>query len=450
MFKKNRIHRVISFGITLMMLISLLTMQVSATAAQESENATYVISGSDFQHPNGGSYNADIVKNIFAAMQEDGVTNPYGFLFAGDYGHQESDAKPLQYAVNNTFPDLTHKVYIQGNHDDVAATYTIKDEPIAESGNHDPEEGNGPYGVFVLNNQDYTASYYPTGTYSSLAKSLEEVKERTEAVAALLEEYLNEKVKDNFTKPIFIVSHLPLHVTARTYQAMSNEEAAKSYADEGSPETTGLYAKTIVDVLNAAGEKGLNIIFLYGHDHGWGFDSVIGGDCTYLAKGEEMRYANGGTPEEMNIESATLNFTYLNAGFTGYYQYDSLTKQVTANDGALTMTLFKITDDTVEVYRYDQNGKYDLARVPYNTICPEDDAALGYTGLLSLEEAGGTLDDITTVKAKIGKEGAVITLNKDIDGGMSVAGYIVGSVAGILIVVVVIVVSKKFKKAKGE
>lgn len=450
MFYKKNIHRRISLCITLILLMSIPTLQVAAEKADAGENVTYVISGSDFQHPSGGSFNADIVKKICASMQNEGVTNPYGFLFAGDYGVKESDARPLQRAVNDMFPNLTHKVYIQGNHDYVVGTYTLEDEPIAESGNHDPETDNKPYGAFVINNQEYTSTYYPEGAFSGLSTSLEEVREKTENVATLLEEYLNEKVEEHFTKPIFVIAHLPLHVTARTYQGMSNEGAAKSYADESSPETTGLYAKAIVDVLNAAGEKGLNIIYLYGHDHGWGFDSVIGGDCTYLAKGEELRYANGGTPDNVNVESATLNFTYMNAGFTGYYQYDSLSPAVSANDGALTMTLFKITDDAVEVTRYDQNGKYALARVPYNTIVPQDDATLGYMDLLSLEEAGGTLDNVTTVKSKIGEEGAIITLNKDIESGMSITGYIFGSVVGLLIVIAVILALKKFKKAKDE
>lgn len=448
MFKKKRIHRVISLGITLMILMSLLALQVSAADTKENENVTYVISGSDFQHPNGGSFNVDIVKNILSAMANDGVTNPYGFLFAGDYGYSESDASYLQDIINKTLPKLTQKVYIQGNHDDLLLTVTNEDEPLNETGNNDPENGKGPYGVFVINEQDYPTEYVPNGFYDSMAKSLEEVKEKTEATAALLEEYLNEKIKDNFTKPIFVVSHLPLHVTQRTYQGMNNAETGH-YADEESPETCGLYAKALVDVLNAAGEKGLNIIFLYGHDHGWGFDSVVGGDCVYLEKGETLRYANGGTPEEVNVESTTLNFTYMNSGYTGYYQYDTLTKSAAANDGAITMTLFKITEDYVEVLRYDEDGKCALARVPYNTTVPADDETLGYTGLLSLEEAGGTMDNVTTVKAKIGEEGTVLTLNKTIEGAISVPGYLLGTVVGIVLVIVVVLVSKKFKKAKA-
>ncbi len=453
-YKKNkslklcprRVKRWLSLSITFALLVFLSFPQILVEAK---EGATYVISGSDFQHPNGMSINVDIVSNILEQIKSDGITNPYGFLFAGDYGHNESDATGLQNLVTETFPNLSQKVYIQGNHDDLLLTITNKEEPLSETGNNDPEEGKGPYGVFVINEQDFPTEYFPDKFYAGGVKSLEEVKELTQQTATLLEEYLNEKVKDNFTAPIFIVSHLPLHVTQRTYQGMNNA-GASSYADEKSPESCGLYAKNIVDVLNAAGEKGLNIIYLYGHDHGWGFDSVIGGDCVYLEKGEEIRYADGGTSAEPNVESATLQFTYMNSGFVGYYQYDTLDRSAAANDGALTMAIFKITEDTVEVLRYNENGKQALARVPYHTIVPEDDETLGYTGLLTLEEAGGTLDDVTTVKSKIGEEGAVITLNKTIDGAISISGYLVGSIAGVLLVAVVIIVSKKFKKAKGD
>ena len=403
MFKKNRKYRMISLSITLIMLMSFLTLQASAADIRKSEDAIYVISGSDFQHPSGETYNADVVENILTAMVNDGITNPYGLLFAGDYGGTESNATKLQNVITKTFPDITQKVYIQGNHDNPLLTTTNAGESLKETGNNDPEDGKGPYGVFVINEQDFPTQYFTGDFYDSFANSPEEVRENTEATAALLEEYLNEKIKSNFTKPIFIVSHLPLHVTQRTYMGMTNPVVADTYGDEGSPETCGLYAKAIVDVLNAAGERGLNIIFLHGHDHGWGFDSVVGGDCVYLGKGETLRYANGGTPEEPNVESATLNFTYMNAGYVGYYQYDSSDMIETANDGALTMTLFKITDNTVEVLRYDENGRCPLARVGYHTITPVDDETLGYTGLLTLEEAGGTIDDVTTVKAKIGE-----------------------------------------------
>ena len=52
MLLKNKLRRMISFGIALLMLLPLLVLPAGA---QEQE--IWVISGSDFQHPNGGSYN---------------------------------------------------------------------------------------------------------------------------------------------------------------------------------------------------------------------------------------------------------------------------------------------------------------------------------------------------------------------------------------------------------
>ena len=263
MFRNTKIQRVLALGIALIML----AMQLPVAARAAEETVTYVISGSDFQHPNGGSYNADIVRNILSAMERDGITDPYGLLFAGDYGYSESNATYLQDLITQTLPDLKQKLYIQGNHDDLLLTVTNEDEPLSETGGHDPENGKGPYGVFVINEQDYPTEYFVNGFFDYMAKSLEDVQQKTEATAQLLEEYLNEKIRAGFTEPIFILSHLPLHVTQRTYQGM-NGAPTGNYAKADSPETCGLFAKAIVDVLNAAGEKGLNIIFLYGHDHG--------------------------------------------------------------------------------------------------------------------------------------------------------------------------------------
>lgn len=444
MLQKNTLRRILTFVVAMIMVVSL---PVVVGAAED--DATYVIAGSDFQHPNGGSHNADVVKKILQAMAADGITDPYGFLFAGDYGYSESNATYLQDVINQTLPDLQQKLYIQGNHDNLLLTVTKEDEPLCETGGRDPENGKGPYGVFVINEQDYPTEYEVDAFFEEKPKSLDDVQQKTENTAKLLEEYLNEKLKDRFTKPIFVVSHLPLHVTQRTYQGM-NGAPTGNYAKPESPETCGLFAKPIVDVLNTAGEKGLNIIFLYGHDHGWGFDSVVGGDCVYMAKGETLRYANGGTPDSPNVESAALQFTYMNAGYTGYYQYDTLEKSEAANDGAITMTVFKITADTVEVLRYDENGRCPLARVPYHTTVPADDDALGYTGLLSLEEAGGTPDNVTTVRAKIGTEGTTITLNREIAAAVPWLYIVAGGALVIIIGAVAVIVIKKQRKAAGK
>ena len=59
-----------------------------------------------------------------------------------------------------------------------------------------------------------------------------------------LEEYLNDKIKESYTKPIFVLSHLALNYSMRTFF-----------------DGDGQYAKYIFDVLNEAGKNGLNIVY---------------------------------------------------------------------------------------------------------------------------------------------------------------------------------------------
>ena len=113
----------------------------------------------------------------------------------------------------------------------------------------------------------------------------------------------------------------------------------------------GMYANYIFDVLNEAGSYGLNIIFLYGHDHSNGWDDYLGGSSVYLAKGDGINIAQA---SKTDFAEEILKFTYMNAGFTGYYENHN------GADDVLTMTAFTITNDTVQVERYDVKGKHSL------------------------------------------------------------------------------------------
>lgn len=104
-------------------------------------------------------------------------------------------------------------------------------------------------------------------------------------------------------------------------------------------------------MLNAAGAKGLNIIFLYGHNHSNGWDDYLGGSAVYLKKGDKILIAQN---DKRAYQEKTLNFTYMNAGYTGYYS------NVNGADAALTMSVFQITDHEVTITRYDKNGVHDL------------------------------------------------------------------------------------------
>ena len=56
-------------------------------------------------------------------------------------------------------------------------------------------------------------------------------------------------------------------------------------------------------------EKGLNIFFLFGHDHSNGWDDYLGGSCVCLEKGDTINIAKKGN--QFKWETKTLNFTYI-------------------------------------------------------------------------------------------------------------------------------------------
>lgn len=303
--------KLLALLLALVMMLSLLPTSVLATGSEP----TVVIAGSDFQNPNGNDAGARTVTNILTQMKK-----ADGFLFCGDYDYStvnnqartEAGITALKNAVTGTYSTLTddRMVFVQGNHDAATAN------GLATSGVHDADE----YGVFVINEDDY------------MWKNSD--KSRIQQTANNLQSYLDAKVTAKYAKPIFVVSHLPLHYSMRT-----------KYDGDG------MYANYIFDVLNEAGAAGLNIIFLYGHDHSNGWDDYLGGSCVYLAKGDKINIAQA-SKTEFNVE--TLNFTYMNAGFTGYYDNHN------GADDTLTMTVFSITGDTVTVERYSADGVHNL------------------------------------------------------------------------------------------
>ncbi|MDD7494916.1 MAG: vWA domain-containing protein, partial [Eubacteriales bacterium] len=293
---------------------------VNEVAAQ-ANGVTTVIAGSDFQNPNGNEAGAQTVTSILTKMQNADYTKADGFLFCGDYDYStvnnqtrtEAGITALKKAVTGTYSTLAddRMVLVEGNHDAAAAS------GLATSGAHDAAE----YGVFVINEDDY------------MWKNSD--KSRIQQTANNLKSYLDAKVTAKYAKPIFVVSHLPLHYSMRT----------KNDGD-------GMYANYIFDVLNAAGANGLNIIFLYGHDHSNGWDDYLGGSAVYLAKGDKINIAQA---SKTSFKEETLNFTYMNAGYTGYYSLEN-----TGAETTLTMTVFTITDDTVTVARYSADGLHYL------------------------------------------------------------------------------------------
>ncbi len=278
-----------------------------------------VIAASDFQPQNGVESGKTAMRNILSAMEQDNITTADGFLFCGDYdystvGNATATRAGVQ-AVKDVMIDIVPKeniVLAQGNHDTASG--------ISKSGKNDP--ASGEYGVFVIHEDDYMW--------------FNNDENRIKRTTQNLIDYLNGKLAISYDNPIFIVSHLPLHYTMRTEK-----------------DGDGQHANYIFDVLNEAGAKGLNLFFLFGHNHSNGWDDHLGGSAIYLARGDEIEIAQNSREAE-DCKREILNFTYLNAGYVGYYGDNA--------DTLLTMTVFEIEGGEVRICRYSQDGIQLLKR----------------------------------------------------------------------------------------
>ena len=283
------------------------------------EKETIVIAGSDFQVSNN---NPNTVKKIINNLALHGITKVDCAFFCGDYTLEATASNQSQYGVQklkDTFNELTggNMLFVQGNHD-IETT-----AGLSKAGNNDPKDRS--YGAFIIHEDQY-----PEWGNNRTA---------TEQVSKELRTYLAEKSSQGWKKPIFILSHIPLHWSNRTRKDGSGTDGA-----------------LIFDVLNEYGEKGLNIIFLYGHNHSGGYDNFMGGAAVYLKKGDTIEVCKksdagvAGEERKKHHETRTLKFTYMNAGFIGYYAQGDEDTDVTP-----TMSVFRIRGEEVIITRY--NGK---------------------------------------------------------------------------------------------
>jgi hypothetical protein len=239
--------------------------------------------------------------------------------------------------VRDKAPDVSEDsmIFIQGNHD------AMTDE-ISSSGLHEFDD----YLVYVLNTQnDFPWKQGKT------AGALSKVKASSEALGACLTELADR----GETRPVIIAGHVPLHFTART----------------SSRHTTGdnMYSSLVFDVVNEAG-KDLDIIYLFGHNHSKGWDCYMGGSSVMRKAGDSVLIPelNETSVTTDKYTEETLTFTYMNAGYTGYYMNcgpeelnKGTWKEYDAADTALTGTVIEIYGDRVEISRYAADGLHDLS-----------------------------------------------------------------------------------------
>ena len=282
---------------------------------------TVLLAGSDFQASTWEKNFNNINAILGGIKSTDGYTLFDGFLCPGDYtpNHGHDNATEGIGELDKFLDGFVtgNKVYAEGNHD--APTV----EMLSPSGNNDPV--GGTYGVYVIHEEEY-------GQFGA-GKSTELYDE--------LKAYFAEKTASgwNKNKPIFVITHVPLHFNWRTV------------SDYGG----GKNAKYIVDALNEASEEGYNVIHLYGHNHSGDYDAYLGGASIYLAKGDTMLIANPANYKEW--QETEIKFTYLNAGYMGYHPDFGI-----GMDYTLSMTTFVINDETGEVTitRYSKDGYHVL------------------------------------------------------------------------------------------
>ena len=197
-----------------------------------------VVSGSDYQAKGSDS----IVRNIAAQIKKD-YASPFGILMGGDYDagkmyHNASSLEAVDNVITEAFPSIAeeNRIMIQGNHEIYGDLSPNSNELLDETGAYE----NDYYSVYAINYIDFASASND------------------------LQAYLNGKT--GYTKPIFVISHQPLHETSRGDNAKG---------------------VSIYNVLNEFGEN-LNIIFLFGHNHSSGHDNYLGGGAIYLKKGDSI------------------------------------------------------------------------------------------------------------------------------------------------------------------
>ena len=345
----KEMKRILSLVLCLVMLVSMIP-GTALTAFAAEGTPVVVVSGSDYQASTSGTTMADIAKKINAS--------PVGILMGGDYdaGTVYPDASHLT-AVDNTiasaFPSIAeeNRIMIQGNHETYGNLSPDTNELLDDTGAYE----NAHYSVYAINYEDFSSA------------------------SSDLQTYLNGKT--GYTKPIFVITHQPLHATNRS----------------GTKDATAIF-----NVLNAAGAKGLNIIFLFGHNHSGSYDDYLGGGAIYLKKGDSMRVYGGSSAQ-------TLNFTYMNCGYVGYSNSGA--------DNGLTMTAFEIYEDEVIIKRYDANGLHNLKSKGVATSGYTADTNVYGSAVLSLADGTSTIKTLAETESGSGDDNTGSGDNSGTTGG---------------------------------
>lgn len=293
----------------------------SAKEVISTDPVAVIWTGSDFQ-VSPVERNVEIVQNIVDAQKSEGVTTINEAWICGDLTPVNSDEATradsnlgaeavLGLLSENWSLTAEQCLFTLGNHD-------VEGYDLAAEGGPYEREG---YSVYVINEPDYPSKKSWVGDVKQTAETLSE--------------WLNEKADIGYDRPIFIITHVPLHQSGR------NDTRNGSF---------------FVEVLNDAADRGLNIFYMFGHNHSDGYDDYLGGSCIYLEPGAEIPVAIPEGFAKEHYEMQEIKFTYFNTGYIGYAQTD----EPESTTSSVVITIYQ---DCVELRRYNDSGLWNMKNI---------------------------------------------------------------------------------------
>lgn len=288
-----------------------------------------VVTVSDMQ--DNGTKAFDRFGRVLNVMKNDGLETPDSVLIGGDFTKILFDyASPgiihVKDQLTSVYPDADPNsvVVIQGNHDNTVSGFT-------KTGFYDM----GDYVLYCINENDF-----PWKQNLRCDRKVKKVAEDMESNFAAM-------VEQGDTRPVIVITHIPLHHTRR------------------SDGKDNMYASYIFNVLNTYGTK-LDIAFIFGHNHSNTYDDYIGGSVNFFTRGDKIRIPTADKKSAVEYTEETLNFTYTNCGYIGYSKN---TVSDTSTD-VLTVGVIRISDDNLRFVKYSEDGMVmvkDVARITSST-----------------------------------------------------------------------------------
>ncbi len=321
------------------------------------------LSGSDYQsarHQDPTTITPDMLARIEKAHYY-----PDLLILCGDYvdggadygGEAEEFIESITEDAEMFFPGFTparNQLVVQGNHD--------KDEgEFAEDGPHEYES----FIVYVLN----TGTSNPWQQGPKWPESHDAVRRAAEDLA----DWLDGLIEAGETRPVLVATHVPLHFSRWTAEGGDN-----------------IWAGELFDALNARGDR-LDLVFLFGHNHGGHGDSSIGGSCILRQPGEDLLVPDpqdGETAGTKRYRRETLTFSYMNAGYIGYTAENKAERRQ-------SFGMLQLYPDRMEFGRYGLEGPVNVSGAGVKTYKPlPDDYLSGQADTVTLprKSVSGGLD----------------------------------------------------------